>query len=197
MSGPLTAPVDGLTDLALLAVASWIAWRRRADAPLLALAAGLSALSAAFGVAVWAGLAALNGPHEFLRLAAGAGVAPALAVALVWPGSAIAARRNGAVCFILVISGLGVAFSVTGLAFAPALAAALSAALLLSAAFHPVRPRQIAGALALMAGFAAIALPPGLHTLVGPLPASAAAGLCAATALALLAWPPVRPPDAA
>lgn len=119
------------SDAALATACLLLAVARRRQGALL-IAALIMGFAAACGVAVYAGVTAVEGPHRFGSLLAETVALPLLATWLAWPEAPIAAYRTGAFAFALILATLGIAaaadLSVYGQAVAAVMAAAMIAA---------------------------------------------------------------------
>lgn len=149
--------LDALSDLVLALACIWLVQREWTARPAVALALLCVGAAALLGVARFSGVNEALGPHAFLSMIGATAGLPLLAVALRWPGGITAMRRAGAARFLLVGAALAVVMAAAGFALWQQLAPGLAGAVILWAACTPPRALAVAGALALLAGFAVTA----------------------------------------
>lgn len=147
---------DAVSDLALALVCALVFARRIRDRPGLAIPALLVGIAACFGVLRFSGVAFALGPHRYASLFAACAAFPLLAYALRYPGDAVATRLAAASRLAFVLGGLGVAATVIGAARWGDAAAGLSALVILWTMLFAGDVLRLAGAIALIAGFAVV-----------------------------------------
>ena len=148
---------DAWSDAVLAAVCFFLVIRYGRVLPGLAIAVGLIGLAATFGILRFSGWDTFLGPHRFTSLFAACTAFPLLALVLRWPDAPSAVRATAAVRFALIVGGVGIALSISGISLWSLLLPGASAILITWTMIQRRNSLGLAGAAALLAGFAAAA----------------------------------------
>ena len=144
---------DALSDLVLLLVCGAVMWFHLRERPALAVAVGLVGLAACLGVARYSGWGEMLGPHRFASLLAACAAFPLLAAGLRWPDAPLATRATAVGRFVLVVGGVGIALTLSGVSLWRDVVPGVSALVI---AWTVVQQRNVwgmAGTLALLGSF--------------------------------------------
>ncbi|MBC7918831.1 MAG: hypothetical protein H7Y28_13570 [Rhodoferax sp.] len=144
---------DALSDLVLLLVCGAVVWFHLRQRPALAIAAGLIGLAAALGVLRYSGWAEMLGPHRFASLLAACAAFPLLAATLRWPDAPLAKRASAAGRFVLVVGGLGIALTLSGVSLWRDVVPGVSALVIVWTVVQQRSTTGIVGALLLVGSF--------------------------------------------
>lgn len=145
--------LDALSDLVLLVVCGAVVWFHLRLRPALAVAVGLIGLAAGLGVLRFSGWTEMLGPHRFASLLAACAAFPLLAAALRWPDAPLATRASAAGRFVLVLGGVGIALTLTGVSMWRDVVPGVSALVIVWTVVQQRSPTGIVGALLLVGSF--------------------------------------------
>lgn len=148
---------DAWSDAVLAAVCFFLVIRYGRVLPGLAIAVGLIGVAATFGILRFSGWDTFLGPHRFTSLFAACTAFPLLALVLRWPEAPSAVRTTAAVRFALIVGGVGIALSISGISLWSLLLSGASAILITWTMIQRRNSLGLAGAAALLAGFAVAA----------------------------------------
>jgi hypothetical protein len=185
---------DAVSDFVLLLVCAMLAWRHLRTRPAVATAAALIGLAALLGVLRYSGLAVVWGPHRFFSLLAACAAFPLLAAALRWPDAPLAQRGAAVGRFVLVAGGVGVAMTVSGVAWWSQVVPGLSAALIVATVLQRRSVVAIAGALLLVGSFVVVVAGNPDTLYLDFFNSTQALHYLLAGGLALLVWPGATTP---
>ncbi len=147
----------GASDLVLALVCGWLVAARMARQPGLGLAALLIGLAAVLGVLRFGGFDLVTGPHRFASMLSAVAAFPLLAWVLRWPDDPIAVRFAGAARAVLLLGGIGVTATLTGVSgWGPAVSV-VSAVMIMVTMVEQRNPVGIIGAVVLIVALAAAA----------------------------------------
>jgi len=96
------------TDSLLFGCAAYLAWMRHSTIGI-RLAYGVIAVAALLGALMFSGLYPLEAWHRLFSIFAGSAALPLLAMAVIWPRSAVATDRQLALIFLGAAAMLGLA----------------------------------------------------------------------------------------
>lgn len=144
---------DALSDLVLLLVCAAILRFHLRPRPALAVAAGLIGLAASLGVLRYSGWVEMLGPHRFASLLAACAAFPLMAAGLRWPDAPLAKRATAVGRFVLVVGGVGIALTLTGVAMWRDVVPGVSALVIAWTVVQQRNTWGMAGTLALLCSF--------------------------------------------
>ena len=147
----------GASDLVLALVCGWLVATRMARQPGLGLAALLIGVAAVLGVLRFGGVDLVTGPHRFASILSAVAAFALLAWALRWPDDPIASRFAGAARAVLLLGGIGVTATLTGVTGWGAAVSAVSAVVIMVTMVQRRNLVGIAGAGVLFTAMAAAA----------------------------------------